>query len=303
MKRAKRLLVAFGYLLALVGTVAAADMPVPYYKAPPPILPPPPLWTGFYVGINGGLGATNEDQNIFGVPSPKQEMKCERECPSTLSPVMDGRNFQGLGPLFVATGIVPSRIDTHGSGGVFGGQAGYNFQINPAFVIGAEVDAQWTDIRGQGSQLLTTVPLNTPFNASLSTIGSSQLNWYGTIRARAGYLATPGLLLFVTGGAAFGQIDDQISTALNVSIYSRQLINVAALASDDSTRWGWTAGAGFEYLVTPRVSLKGEYQFLDFGSRTNPFGTSIFNQPLLFTVDHKDQFNIVKLGVNYHFVP
>jgi outer membrane immunogenic protein len=39
-------------MLGWAGTATAADMPV---KAPP-MAPPPPTWTGMYIGINGGYG-------------------------------------------------------------------------------------------------------------------------------------------------------------------------------------------------------------------------------------------------------
>jgi outer membrane immunogenic protein len=59
----KRLLYAGAALLALTAAAAAADLPpAPYYKGPA-FVPPPYVWSGFYLGINGGggLGRSNWD--------------------------------------------------------------------------------------------------------------------------------------------------------------------------------------------------------------------------------------------------
>ena len=49
----KKLLLAGIALTALLAPAMAADMPV---KARPAPLPPPPDWSGFYLGVHGGYG-------------------------------------------------------------------------------------------------------------------------------------------------------------------------------------------------------------------------------------------------------
>jgi outer membrane immunogenic protein len=53
-QKMKRLFVVGAAVLALASAAAAADLPAPapYYKAPAYL--PPPLWSGFYLGVNGG---------------------------------------------------------------------------------------------------------------------------------------------------------------------------------------------------------------------------------------------------------
>jgi len=64
----------------------------------------------------------------------------------------------------------------------------------------------------------------------------------------------------------------------------------------NTTRTGWNAGLGLEYMLGSRWSAKAEYDHLEFGSNTlgfvNPFGNS---------VTFKSAVNEVKAGVNYHF--
>ena len=56
---------AFGF----VGSASAADMPVkgPVYKAP--MYAPTPVynWTGFYIGLNGGVGIGRTTGDLFPV--------------------------------------------------------------------------------------------------------------------------------------------------------------------------------------------------------------------------------------------
>ena len=64
------------------------------------------------------------------------------------------------------------------------------------------------------------------------------------------------------------------------------------------TRVGWTVGAGVEWAVWENGSVKLEYDYLDFGSRT-----VTFNDPLSgpANISVSQRISEVKLGVNYRF--
>ena len=64
------------------------------------------------------------------------------------------------------------------------------------------------------------------------------------------------------------------------------------------TRVGWTVGAGVEWAVWENWSVKLEYYYLDFGSRT-----VTFNDPQLgaANISVSQRISEVKLGVNYRF--
>jgi outer membrane immunogenic protein len=100
----KGFLLASSVGLALVPAVGqAADMAI---KAPPPVAPPPPLWTGFYLGINGGAAWAHATASI---------------------------DFDGF----------PVTREREKTTGLFGGQIGYNWQNGNA-LWGFEADASWT---------------------------------------------------------------------------------------------------------------------------------------------------------------
>ena len=109
----KKLLLATVSSLALAGMAYGADMQVAYKAAPPP--PPAPTWTGFYVGIDGGV--TRHDAWF--------------------------NDLTG----FVRFGSFAS-YNTAKTGGVLGGFAGYNWQ-DRSFVFGVEADINWIDAKAQ----------------------------------------------------------------------------------------------------------------------------------------------------------
>lgn len=99
------------------------------------------------------------------------------------------------------------------------------------------------------------------------------LNWFGTLRGRAGF-AMDRALIYATGGAVYGG-----------GTY-KELITPA---HDSYARLGWTVGGGVEYAVTDSLSIKAEYLYANFG-RFKVGGTHA-------TPD----FHSVRLGVNFRF--
>jgi outer membrane immunogenic protein len=75
-----------------------------------------------------------------------------------------------------------------------GGQVGYNWQIMDRVVVGVETDFQ--GVTGGGS------------NWSSRSLGSPSThtpNSIGSVRGRAGYLLTPTLQVYGTGGMAYSR--------------------------------------------------------------------------------------------------
>jgi opacity protein-like surface antigen/outer membrane receptor protein involved in Fe transport len=162
--------------------------------------------------------------------------------------------------------------------GVLGGlQFGYNYQVAPTWLVGIEAELDWTSAQGKSNFV---DPAGT---ASLSI--TSDHNWYDTLSGRIGYVMGP-LMLYGKGGAAWMNADYRME--VNSGLDGSTLAN--------TTRTGWNAGAGLEYMLGSRWSAKLEYDHLHFGSKTlgfvNPFGNS---------VTFESAVNQVKAGVNYHF--
>lgn len=153
-----------------------------------------------------------------------------------------------------------------GGGVLGGGQIGYNYQLNPMFVVGLEADIQGTSVGGNAG--------NNPWSAH-----SRSVDWFGTARGRLGLtLFNPRLLVFGTGGFAYGDLTLHNGWAGA----QRQLAT------------GWTAGGGVEYAVLPNWSVKAEYIFTNIGA----------NYPATFVTPSAEQrvhMHTIRAGVNYKF--
>ena len=168
----------------------------------------------------------------------------------------------------------------------------------------------------------TSVPHGSP--STQTTTAQQSTDWYGTVRGRAGWLATPNLLLFGTGGFAYGRVNDSANWVLNEGTGGISFFNITPpfgvvctvgvpcfAGGSSSIRTGWTAGGGAEYLLDQHWSAKIEYQFVDLGSETVritglvpcPPGVCGLPTPPLsnFNAFFRDRFNVVRLGLNYRF--
>ena len=164
------------------------------------------------------------------------------------------------------TATTVSTGDFNVSGGLVGGTIGYNWQFSSA-VFGVEADIGWSGVKGS---TITNCPLGC----------ETRNTWFGTARGRIGY-AFDRFLPYFTGGAAFGDIRQEVST---LSI------------GTSKTQFGWVLGLGMEYYFVNNWSAKLEYLYADMGSvqcpAANCGGT---------TYDATLTMNIVRGGVNYKF--
>ncbi len=174
--------------------------------------------------------------------------------------------------------------------GLFAGiHAGFNHRIGN-FLIGLEADLQTADF--SGSTKVSSGPLTYTASASL--------DWFATARVRAGYFATNAMLVYVTGGVAFGGMDYDATIKTGSG----------SVHFNEDMRVGYVLGAGVEFALRPNWSLKLEYQYLNFGDHSAAGAvTSIFNNycapPTITTnalaANFDADVHTVRVGLNYHF--
>jgi outer membrane immunogenic protein len=191
-------------------------------------------------------------------------------------------NFTDTGPAPAAFGFgavfpLGSTQSINQNGFLGGAQIGVNWQFQQ-FVVGAEGDFDATAIKNSQGGF--------GFNGSYAN------PWVSTFAARFGWAADRALFYGKAGGAYMQEK------------YSAGASN-GSTVSGAFNRWGWTLGAGVEYAVTENITLKAEYNYLNFGAQNQtltPNATDIANQTFIFdSNDSKLTTNVVKAGVNVLF--
>jgi opacity protein-like surface antigen len=187
-----------------------------------------------------------------------------------------GANFGGAfnhEDMTTPIGLAP----TDPSGVLGGGQLGYNYQFS-TWLLGIEGEFDGTTAQG-------TANFVDPVTSTALAVTSDH-RWYSTASGRLGYVMGS-LMIFAKAGGAWMNADYQFSVTNS---------GLTATSSINSTRSGWNAGVGLEYLLSPKWSAKVEYDYLDFGSNTVGLVTPVGNG-----VTFKTNVNEVKVGLNYHF--
>ena len=129
--------------------------------------------------------------------------------------------------------------------------AGYNLRSD-RFVVGGQVEVtQFSDVASKMAGTQTTVN-STNVQTSIFDQSERLRSMVGVV-GRAGFLATPNLLLYGLGGLALGHF---------------RYPDGGDRLPDPNGKWvaGYTVGAGGELKVAPHLSLRTEYRYLHFDS-------------------------------------
>jgi outer membrane immunogenic protein len=164
--------------------------------------------------------------------------------------------------------------DIDADGFVGGLHLGYNYQIEQ-FVLGLEADVDYTDFDGDGS--LESFDFGDV---------SVRNRWQGALVARAG-VAFDDLLVYGLGGVALADAEVDFNGRFGFPS-----------SSESKTHWGYTIGAGLEYMLDEDWSGRLEVRYTDFASKQ--YEMSDPNQGLNSTRVDWDQ-TVVTLGISRHF--
>jgi outer membrane immunogenic protein len=266
----KRIVIGIAAVASLLTTsVFAADLAARPYTKAPVYVEPVYNWTGFYIGGNIGYSWGRSSDT------------------STLT--------NGVG-----TVLFTSADSTNLNGVVGGGQAGYNWQ-SQNWLFGLEADIQGTDEKGSRAFTCPTGACTPTFGQiavfpgpAVPIAGLNQkIDWFGTVRGRVGVLATPTVLLYATGGLAYGEVKT-----------SETIGAVPVGFSTTDTRVGYTVGAGIEGVIGGNWTAKLEYLYVDLGRTSGTFLTTI---PALgggfvsSNYSSRVTDNVLRVGLNYKF--
>ncbi len=170
------------------------------------------------------------------------------------------------------------------TGFIGGGQVGYNFQRDK-LVLGLEID---------GDGLTGEVHTHTSpyFSSSSYQEDIAKIDFLGTARLRMG-VAIQNALIYVTGGGAYahGNWEERY--------ISSNPINNAYWNGDDS-RWGWTGGAGLEYMFNCHWILGAEALYTHLGADT-VYANSQYTRNANSRYQFDDEDYSVRVRLSYKF--
>jgi len=219
--------------LAVLATgTRAADLGGRRVAVPTETLLPAFDWTGFYLGAHAGFGSGDH--------------RFDR----SLDVALASHRYRGA---------------------LFGGQFGWNYQIN-RFVLGLEGTLAWADLAG-----------SSPYQDGAARLGT-RVTSIATMGPRLGF-AIDRALIYGKGGLAFVGYRSLISG----------LPDPVAPAS--GARAGWFLGAGLEYALTPNWTARIEYNYVNTGTGA----WLVAAGPGLTGYRSRQDIQTVTFGLNYLF--
>ncbi len=228
-------------------------------------------WRGAYVGGHVGYGFAAAKDTTLAARSPEAAI---------------------LQTGFVAPFAQRSDI----AGFVGGGQIGYNWRLHPLLVAGLETDFAYANVGGSFG-----ASANFGDRRNFATSTKRLLESLGTVRGRFGILPRDDIMLYVTGGFAYGQVSTLAGLGEGNKFCALDFYCSAGAFSGVAT--GWTGGAGFEYAIARNWSLKAEWLYVDLGRQNyaiNAFGGSVQDGfPANFAASSASATHLIRTGLNY----
>ena len=178
------------------------------------------------------------------------DMRAPAMAPAAVPPPAPVHNWAGLyfgGSIgggwgssdWVTNATLPGeRVSTDPDGWIGGGQIGFRFEIAPSWLIGVEVFGAYADLDETRPSVFANRTRRTQLRSLFAVTGQIGHSWGPW-------------LVYAKGGWATGDVRREANNN------NPGGLDVAWTQSPD----GWTAGAGFEYMIHPNISLGAEYAY------------------------------------------
>jgi len=202
------------------------------------------------------------------------------------------------------------------SGFMGGGQIGYNWQFSPIWVAGVEADFQGAAEKDSISLTHSLSPAFTvpPVTAAAVTDFQRQIDWFGTVRLRAGYVWGNGdVFSYVTGGVAYGRVKLDGTSTVSGTVTTTGVVppvvvpfSITHTIGHSNVNTGWVVGYGTEgRLASTNWTWKIEGLYMDLGTLDD---TDVVIPPHLISVSGGQVTThthftdgILRGGLNYKF--
>lgn len=221
-------------------------------------------WSGPYGGVHAGWLFSGEEED--------ERLVFDRDFDGAFDDtvVLNGTTNSAFSPGScdgqARGGSAAAGCSSDDTGVEAGARLGYDFQFGN-FVVGAVGEWSATDAEDSVTSFSTT-PASYVFTRKLESVAA--------LRARVGYAMGP-TLAYVTGGAAYGKIQNSFFTSNRANSFTEQ--------TNEEDADGYQAGGGLEYKLAENLTLVGEYIYTslepgDYTIRVGP-GTAPATNPFI----------------------
>jgi outer membrane immunogenic protein len=162
--------------------------------------------------------------------------------------------------------LVFNQDDAEISGWVYGVHGGYNMEVSPGLIVGGELRLAYNDVRGddQGAGGDKN-GLNGKYQAALV--------------AKVGTHLTPTSLIYANVGWSYLSASGEVLNAPTESI--------------DANFNGLTAGAGVDFTVGQKLTMRVQYQFSDYGAKRVTYPVNLYD------IETGPDTHEISLGLSY----
>lgn len=218
-----------------------------------------PSWTGCYIGAGFGFGMYNQENTGYVDGPPRVQFT--------------------------------DRADTGGRGylGTVGGGCDYQFAaLGTNLVVGAFGDYDFSSIKGRHAN-----------NALIGIVADEKMSSAWSVGGRIGWVVTPNLMTYFSGGYTEATFDRQDYT----NLFGPPFGVAAGVYTDKRTYKGWFLGAGDEYALSflPGLFWKTEYRFSEFDVATNPVRDTLTGRLIGVSEDSKKFTHTIRSELVYRF--
>jgi opacity protein-like surface antigen len=174
---------------------------------------------------------------------------------------------------------------------------GTNWQVAPRWLVGVEGDVGFANSSGTITGIPGTANVIVPPARGANDSVNMKETWDAGVRGRLGYLVTPWVMVFATGGVAWQRVEVTINCTAGGTCGFNGIAPFAVTNSAVLT--GASVGGGVDVKLAGNWSARGEYRYSDYGTWRTTLGTPA---TLAVTTDIRMRTHTALFGLAYTFI-
>ena len=177
---------------------------------------------------------------------------------------------------------------------------GFNKQIDTN-LFGVELGGTLQTAKSKNGSLntywnSTIYPPNSGNDGPEATPNTTQtrIQNYGTLSGRIGHIFNETTLVYLKGGLAYGEIKRSV-------IVTGDYFDSGTSVKDNKIESGYALGIGAEHKINDKLSLRADYEYIDFGTINFNYNGKFVGMDINQTQSNSIHFSNLSAGVSYAF--